>query len=180
MINVNSASTSQHNGQNGQTILTVAQAAERLQVKERTIRRYIEDGIAGPQGSRVKLPARLVPAGSGQEYQIGMTDLELFEQQRIQSVKERQWPAPPAAAQLVVGELEQERLHSDLQRAFSTIDQQAEVIEHQAKEMALLAAERGRFEGENTLLRSRVTALEAECRQGILTRLFRFILGVWL
>lgn len=179
MIRVNNASTAAHNGQNGQTVLTVAQAAERLQVKERTIRRYIEDGIAGPQGSRIKLPARLGPVETGQEYQIGLSDLELFEQQRTQSAKERQWPAPPAAAQLVVGELEQERLHADLQRAFITIDQQAEVIEHQAEEIARLAAERGRFEGENTVLRSRVAALEAECRQGILTRLFRFVLGVW-
>ncbi len=41
--------------QDEQTFFTVALVAEQLGVTARTVRRYIEPGIAGPSGTRIKL-----------------------------------------------------------------------------------------------------------------------------
>jgi hypothetical protein len=41
--------------QDEQTFFTVALVAEQLGVTARTVRRYIEQGIAGPSGTRIKL-----------------------------------------------------------------------------------------------------------------------------
>jgi hypothetical protein len=119
----------------------------------------------------------LTSTHNGHEYQVGQSDLENFETLRGQTIKERQHQAPPPSAQLVVGELEQERLHQDLQHALEIVEQQAARIERQAEMIAYLADEKGRFEGENAMLRQQVAALQAERSQGIIARVLRFLLG---
>ena len=52
--------------QDEQTFFTMAEVAEQLSVTARTVRRYIEQGITGPAGTRIKLVARLIATADGQ------------------------------------------------------------------------------------------------------------------
>ncbi len=61
--------------QDEQTFFTVARVAEQLGVTVRTVRRYIEQGITGPAGTRIKLGARLIATADGQRAIIEPTRL---------------------------------------------------------------------------------------------------------
>lgn len=135
--------------------LTTAQAAIAFGVDTRTVRRYITDGIRGPGGVVMKLPARQVRTKSGHEWQIQQSDLETFKAVRDSQATEgeasshlvRQGPGSQeiavAAIQMISAELERrgvemERQHAALREAHETIER--------------LATERGRLEGQNELL----------------------------
>src|ERR1700730_790424 len=102
--------------QDGQAFFTVARVAEQLGVTARTVRRYIEQGITGPAGTRIKLEARRVATTDGQHYQIGQSALDAFTQQRAQSVQERATD-PQLHAVQVPETSEHERLPDQVQRA---------------------------------------------------------------
>lgn len=161
--------------QDEQTFFTVALVAEQLGVTVRTVRRYIEQGIAGPAGTRIKLGERRIATADGQEYQIGQTALDEFREQRTQSVRER-LTDPQLHAVEVPETSEHERLPDQVQRALSTIEQQAEQIASQVQAIERLTVENGKLEGENSLLRQQLAAVQ-ERQPNRVVRILRGVFG---
>ena len=145
--------------QDEQTFFTVAEVAEQLGVTARTVRRYIEQGITGPAGTRIKLEARRVATADGQDYQIGQSALDEFTQQRAQSVRERSTD-PQLHAVQVPETSEHEHLPDQVQHALSTIEQQAAQIASQVQTIERLTVENGKLEGEKSLLRQQLAAVQ--------------------
>lgn len=159
-----------HPASSEQEYFTVSEAANLLGVDRRSVLRYILVGIAGPNGQRIKLPAKLLRSKYGQEYQVGQSNLHDFMQARSSSVQDRRPVKMVSGAQLVAGELELERQHLDLQMAMQVIKDQAKEIEH-------LAIEKGELVGENMLLREQLCQIHARERQGLLHRLLVYLFG---
>ena len=161
--------------QDEQTFFTVALVAEQLSVTVRTVRRYIEQGIIGPAGTRIKLEARRIATADGQEYQIGQSALDEFTQQRAQAVRERATDPQLHAVQVLTTE-EHERLPDQVQQALSTIEQQAAQIASQVQTIERLTVENGRLEGEKSLLRQQLAAVQ-ERQPNRVVRILRGVFG---
>ncbi len=111
--------------------LSTAQAAQQLGVDPRTVRRYIVDGIRAPGGGIIRLQARQVQTGRGQEYQVYQHDLEAFKAARDRAATEGQ-----AAGQLA-------RVAAEESQALTTLNTSLNVLatELERRTTALLAAQ---------------------------------------
>ena len=142
-------------GANQSVAMTTAQAAVALGVDTRTVRRYITDGIRGPQGVVMKLPARQVRTKSGHEWQIQQGDLEAFMAVRDSQATEgeasshliRQEPASQGIAMAAI-----QMISTELERRGVEMESQHAVLREAHETIERLATERGRLEGQNELL----------------------------
>jgi nitrate reductase NapE component len=69
-------------------MMNMSEAANYLHVSERTLQLYIEDGIAGPGGERIKLPVHKLEPTDVASYRIELDKLRGFERQREQAIKQ--------------------------------------------------------------------------------------------
>lgn len=68
--------------------MNIHEAANYLHVSERTLQLYIEGGIAGPRGKRIKLPVHKPEPTGVASYRIELNKLRDFEQEREQAIKQ--------------------------------------------------------------------------------------------
>src|SRR5258708_4855316 len=161
--------------QDEQTFFTGARVAEQLGVTARTVRKYIEQGIAGSAGTRITLGARRVATADGQHYQIGQRALDEFTEQCAQSVWEHLTDPQLHAFQVAAHE-EHERLSDQVQYTLSTIEQQAVQIASQVQTIERLTVENGKLEGEKSLLRQQLAAAQ-ERQPNRVARILRGVFG---
>ncbi len=134
--------------------MTTTEAAVRLGVSERTVRRYVERG---------KLEARLVMTHRGEEWHIAAADVETFRQQR-DAIRSRpivrddtESPAPADRATDTRGQGADTR--GQPVRTLTPAVVQA-LVAPLVAEIERLATEKGQAEGERDILRQRLTERE--------------------
>lgn len=132
--------------------LTTAQAAIILAVDTRTVRRYITDGICGPGGVAMRLPARQVRTKSGHEWQFSKDDLEVFAAVRATQATEGEDSQSIAVAAIQMISTELERRGVEMERQQAALREAHDTIER-------LATERGQMEGYNEALQRENEAL---------------------
>jgi excisionase family DNA binding protein len=108
--------------------MTIAQAAKRLGVSTRTIRRFIKSG---------KIQAELVPGTFGDEYRIGELPSELRNQEPVDNTHSQTSAQPPVQLMDMVRELQEKNFALAAQLGVAT-----ERIRNLEKEIKLLAAPR--------------------------------------
>ena len=108
--------------------MTIAQAAKRLGVSTRTIRRFIKSG---------KIQAELVPGPFGDEYRIGELPSELRNQEPVDNTHSQTSAQPPVQLMDMVRELQEKNFALAAQLGVAT-----ERIRNLEKEIKLLAAPR--------------------------------------
>jgi len=133
---------------------TTTEAAVRLGVSERTVRRYVERG---------KLEARLMMTHRGEEWHIAAADVETFRQQRdaIRArplvIEDRESPAPADMAADARGQGADAR-----GQAFRTLTPTVvqALVAPLVAEIERLATEKGQAEGERDILRQQLAERE--------------------
>lgn len=153
-----------------QTItLSTEQAASQLGVDARSVRRYINNGIRLPDGTYVKLRAKLV---HGQNWVIDQIDLDAFIEVRdhakvdgitsdeLRNTGQDQTQALQSLSNLFAAELERRSQEvAQLQQNYIQAQQTIAELSHAAGREAGL---REALEAERTELRQRLEALERE------------------
>jgi excisionase family DNA binding protein len=126
---------------------TTTEAAVRLGVSERTVRRYVERG---------KLEARLVMTHRGEEWHIAAADVETFRQQR-DAIRSRPIvmddSESPATTDMAAD------AHGQPVRTLTPAVVQA-LVAPLVAEIERLATEKGQAEGERDILRQQLTERE--------------------
>jgi len=126
---------------------TTTEAAVRLGVSERTVRRYVERG---------KLEARLVMTHRGEEWHIAAADVETFRQQR-DAIRSRPITMDdsesPATTDMAAD------AHGHPVRTLTPAIVQA-LVAPLVAEIERLATEKGQAEGERDILRQQLTERE--------------------